>query len=126
MTLMTVSHPLAMDDARLVLTTLGSASLRRVHASRDAELLLEAGKPLALIAHLAASPNRTGSRDHLIGLLWTNLDPPEARRAVRQTLWIIKRKVGDDLLVATNDHLTLDATVESDRDLLIAAWHAGD
>jgi DNA-binding SARP family transcriptional activator len=124
--LMTASHLLVTDDARLVLTTLGSATLRRVHPSRDADLVLEAGKPLALISHLAASPNRTGSRDHLINLLWTNLDPPEARRAVRQTLWFIKRKVGDDLLVATNDHLTLDARVESDRDLLMAAWHAGD
>ena len=126
MTLMTASHRLTTDDARLVLTTLGSATLRRVHPARDAELLLEAGKPLALIAHLAASPNRRGSRDHSINLLWTNLDPPEARRAVRQTLWFIKRKVGDDLLVAVNDHLTLDAAVESDRDLLMTAWHAGD
>ncbi|HTX68826.1 MAG TPA: hypothetical protein VMH50_06730, partial [Thermoleophilia bacterium] len=71
-------------DARLTLVTLGGWELL---ASRDGAPtpLFGPSKPLALLAYLALSPGRTVQREHLLDLLWADLEPAAANHAYRQT-----------------------------------------
>jgi DNA-binding SARP family transcriptional activator len=63
---------------------------------------------VALLAYLAlettAGPVR---RDALLALFWPELGEEEARRALRQGLHHLRRVVGDDVIVATGDELSL-------------------
>ncbi|HEX9727358.1 MAG TPA: AAA family ATPase [Gemmatimonadales bacterium] len=113
-----VPHP------RLTLVTLGGAALLRPDDSADT--LLRPGKALATLVYLAASPGRTASREHLVDLLWADLDPDDARRALRQTVWFIRQRVGDDLLMGHAERLTLSHTVHSDRDAFLEAVESGE
>jgi len=73
-------------------------------------------KRIALLAYLAlettAGPVR---RDALLALFWPELGEEEARRALRQGLHHLRRVVGDDVIVATGDELSLrEATFRCD------------
>ena len=48
------------------LRTLGDTSLRRAFDSDATETLLDAGKPLALIAFVASSPGHSARREQLV------------------------------------------------------------
>ena len=65
-------------------------------------------KRVALLAYLAlesvAKPVR---RDALLALFWPELAEDEARRALRQALYHLRRLVGDDVIVATGEELSL-------------------
>jgi DNA-binding SARP family transcriptional activator/TolB-like protein len=65
-------------------------------------------KRVALLAYLAletvAGPIR---RDVLLALFWPELGDDEARRALRQGLHHLRRVVGDGVIVATGDELSL-------------------
>ena len=65
-------------------------------------------KRIALLAYIAlesaAAPVR---RDALLALFWPELGEDEARRALRQGLHHLRRVVGDDVIVATGDELSL-------------------
>jgi DNA-binding SARP family transcriptional activator len=111
---------------RLVLRTLGDASLRRLDADACAVNALGPGKPLALVVYLACSPGRTATRDHLIDLLWANLDVKAARHALRQTLWHLRRSLDLELIRARDRELTLCAPLDSDRDAFVKAIEARD
>src|SRR5262245_52068395 len=71
-------------------------------------------KPLALIGYLALAPQRTASRDRLCDLLWGDRDIDEARTQLRQTIWLIKRETGHEIVkgvphgVAVVADLTID------------------
>lgn len=109
-------------DARLTLQTMGGARL----VAQDGGILLEGGKPLALIAYLAATPGRQARRDQLVDLLWADLDPEAAKHALRQTLWYLKKRVGEGVVVASGDVLAVGDVVAIDRDALLAAAAAND
>jgi DNA-binding SARP family transcriptional activator len=93
---------------------------------RASATLFPPGKPAALLAYLAAAPGRTASRDHLIDLLWSDRELEPARHALRQTLWYIRRRAGDDVVVADGVSVTLHPGVACDRDDFLAAIDAGD
>ena len=115
------NRPDIPTDARLTLTTLGVVSLC---AERPGELpvsLFEIGKPVAVIAYLAFSPGRSARREHLLDLLWADLDPEPAKHALRQTLWYIRKRLGDRLQISGGDTLVLDTPLDSDRDRLLDA-----
>ena len=65
-------------------------------------------KRVALLAYLAlettSGPVR---RDALLALFWPELGEDEARRALRQGLYHLRRLVGDDVIVAAGDELSL-------------------
>src|SRR5437868_3635540 len=115
------THPPVAGDARLTLVTLGRAELRLAREGDEPGAVLDAGKPLALVAFLAASPNRSATREHLLDLLWADLEPDGARHTLRQTLWYLRRTLGDTWLTAAGDRITLGAMVECDRDAFLAA-----
>src|SRR5262245_6955725 len=113
-------HP--PSDARLTLTTLGQASLAVATTTNiETQAVFEAGKPLALLTYLAVSPGRTASREHLTDLLWADVETDDAKHALRQTLWYIRRRLGDSVITANSASVTLVATTESDRDAFLDA-----
>ncbi|MEA3246976.1 MAG: AAA family ATPase [Gemmatimonadota bacterium] len=101
----------------------GLALLAR--AGADAEELLGSGKPAALIAYLEASPHREATREHLVDLLWADMDPTAGRHALRQTIWYVKRKAGDAVLDTRDDVLALARGVSSDRHAFVEAVEHG-
>jgi len=113
------------SDARLTLVTLGGWGL---FAPGSAGLTPQLGpsKPLALLVYLALSPGRTAAREHLLDLLWADLDPSAATHAYRQTVWYIRRRIGDDCLVTGSGSLCLACPVETDREAFLTAVEAQD
>ena len=65
-------------------------------------------KRVALLAYLAlettSGPVR---RDALLALFWPELGEDEARRALRQGLYHLRRLIGDDVIAAAGDELSL-------------------
>lgn len=109
------------ESGSFLLTTLGGASLQHVPAGGDPVEALGPGKPLALVVYLAFSPGQTATREHLIDLLWADLDLEAARHALRQTLWYLRQRLGPDAICPHDASLTLRAAVESDRDAFLDA-----
>lgn len=68
---------------------------------------------LALLALLAAAPNRTRSRDKLVGLLWPDADMEQARHLLSDSLYILHRALGKDALTAVGDDVVLDTRIVS-------------
>ncbi len=106
----------------LNLRTLGVAGLYTENADVP---LLGVGKPLALVMFIALAPGRRASRDSLVDLLWSDVDPERARAALRQTLFQLRRLLGDDSIVGTGE-LTLTLPIVSDRDRFLTALDEGD
>lgn len=88
--------------------------------------LLSAGKSLALLAFLSASPRRRADRERLLDLLWADLDRPNARSALRSALHWLKRRTGVELFESDGDTLILSPAVTSDREDFLAAIEADD
>ncbi len=78
--------------------------------------ILRAGRPVtvdtrkatALLAHLALT-GRPRSRESLCDLLWPGQDRDHARGALRRTLSVLRRGVGEEWLEATGDLVALRA-----------------
>lgn len=74
-------------------------------------------KRLALLAYLAASgPGTFHRRDALVALLWPELGQEEARRALRQALHYLRRRVGEACIITRADDQTglAEGCLESD------------
>ena len=62
---------------------------------------------LALLALIAASPGQLISRDRLLGLLWPERDEHSARHLLADSLYVLRRTLGDDAIVASGESLRL-------------------
>lgn len=102
----------------------GSAAITT--ASDGVERRLGRGKPAALLTYLAAIPGRRASREHLAALLWADAAPDAARQNVRQTLWYLRKRLGDGLVSTSDDQVALICKVEFDRDLFLEAAQRRD
>lgn len=76
----------------------------------NARRLTLAPKPMAVLAYLAVAgvdgpPVR---RDVLLALFWPELSSPKARAALRQMLFHLRRALGDGVLVADRDTVSLE------------------
>ena len=121
----TLPPHLSSEVSRIELVALGAPRLERVgDAAR--ELLFGQGKPVALIAFLAAAPRRTASRERLADLLWGDRDPEDARRSLRQALWMINRAAGPSFIESNADGLTITSALQRDVTALEDAVQAGD
>lgn len=112
----------AENAAPLTLRTLGEAGL---YAGDAAAPILGPGKPFALLVYLALTPGRRSSREFLLDLLWADLDPERARRALRQTLFHLRRLLGEETLSGTEE-LTLHGAIDSDRDGFLGDLERGE
>lgn len=96
-----------------LLRTLGSVSLMA-----DGQPLVGRStqrRRLALLALLALARGRGLTRDKLLGLLWPERDTDTARHTLSQTLYAVRRELGEDALVVGVDDVRLNpAVVTSD------------
>ncbi len=68
-------------------------------------------KATALLAHLALA-DRPRSRESLCDLLWPSQDPEHARGALRRTLSVLRKAVGEEWIDAASDSVALRAGAE--------------
>ncbi|MFO1060608.1 MAG: BTAD domain-containing putative transcriptional regulator [Dongiaceae bacterium] len=94
------------------------------------DLTPRGSKAQCLLGYLALQPDRSGSRQRLIGLLWADRAEVQARASLRTCLFEIRsalRPAGLDLLIANRDTVRLraDACVVDAERLLEEAGRAG-
>jgi DNA-binding SARP family transcriptional activator len=95
----------ALRDLRL----LGTPHLR----CGDAPIHLSAAKALVLLAYVALADGPQ-PRERLLDLLWPESSPAAARKNLRNTLWVIRSTLGDDLLHIQGERIGLAAQVACD------------
>src|SRR5215472_18390684 len=61
----------------------------------------------ALLALLALQPGRPVARETVADFLWTDRGPEQARHSLRQTLLVLRRSMGDDLILAEGNSLVI-------------------
>jgi TolB-like protein/DNA-binding SARP family transcriptional activator len=66
------------------------------------------GYRLALLARLAVEHPRPLTRDRLITLLWPDHDAVRGRRLLRQSLYILRRVLGEEAVLSGGSELRLD------------------
>lgn len=85
------------------LRTLGVLDLRGADGY-ELRPILQQPKRLALLAYLAAShPRRFHRRDTLLGMFWPELDVEHARAALRRSLYVLRRTLGEGVIVGRGD-----------------------
>jgi len=96
-------HESSPRRAGLHLTLLGNTSLVGEGGSAIAGVL-GAPKRLALLAYLVlAEPAGFHRRDTLVAMLWPQLDQARARGALRNALHLLRRDLGDGVLLSRGD-----------------------
>jgi TolB-like protein/Tfp pilus assembly protein PilF len=84
----------------LRLTTMGSVGLSGTSVGPSPHPILAQPKRLALLAYLAVgSPGSLVFRDSLLALLWPDHDDAHARRSLRQTLYHLRKDLGEAVIV---------------------------
>ncbi len=74
-----------------------------------AEALLRRSRRLALLAYLAgATPRGLQRRDKLVALFWPESDTAHARAALNQTLYVLRKALGEHAIIACGDCAGLD------------------
>ena len=95
---------------------LGPVRITVADADAPAELLWR--KHVALLVYLARSPRLSRTREHLVGLLWSDRDEKQARHSLSEALRVLRRTLGDTSVRADVDQvgLTVDAvSLDCDR-----------
>src|SRR2546429_8515107 len=95
---------------------LGPVQVTLAGADAPPELLWR--KHVALLVYLARSPRRRRTREHLVGLLWSDRDEKQARHSLSEALRVFRRVLGDDQVQADVDQIGLGAdgvTLDCDR-----------
>src|SRR6266852_1278958 len=86
---------------------LGPVRVTVAGADAPAELLWR--KHVALLVYLARSPRKSRTREHLIGLLWSDRDERQARHSLIEALRVLRRVLGDARVHASVDQVGLTA-----------------
>ncbi len=74
---------------------------------------VSAAKAVALLGYLAAT-REPQTREHLLGLLWAESADDAARKNLRNTLWAIRKSLGEDAVLADDDRLAMNENVWTD------------
>src|SRR5207247_960886 len=110
-------YPDAMSrPAGVYYRVLGPVQVTVAGAAAPPELLWR--KHVALLVYLARSPRRRRTREHLVGLLWSERDEKQARHSLSEALRVFRRVLGDDQVQADVDQIGLGAdgvTLDCDR-----------
>ena len=107
-------------DDHLRLKTLGTAALVDDRLGLRPGQSVLSGKALALLIYLTCTGSRL-SREHLSDLLWADLEPDSARHALRQTVWYLRKRLGEDITVASGSDVGLVREIDSDRAAFLTA-----
>ncbi len=79
--------------------------------------LVRFSKQLAVLVYLASRPERRATRDELVGLLWEGSSEQEARQALRQVVYQLRRSTeqgivtGESVLAVDRDLVEFDVDV---------------
>src|SRR5882724_10722442 len=84
---------------------LGPVQVSIAGADAPPELLWR--KHVALLVYLARSPRKSRTREHLIGLLWSDRDERQARHSLSEALRVLRRALGEEGVVADVDQVRL-------------------
>jgi len=104
---------------------LGPARVTVNGADAPAELMWR--KHLALLVYLARSPRGARTREHLIGMLWSDRDDKSARHSLSEALRVFRRVLGAARVRTDVDQVALDTgTLTLDCDQLAARSAAAD
>lgn len=105
------------------LRTLGDLTLERSGTPLDD--VVAHRKALALLAILAAQGGT--SRDRLMALLWPDVDEARARNSLKQTVHLIRRRLGSqDVILGVTDLRLNPRLLESDVAAFVAALRDGE
>lgn len=105
------------------LRTLGDLTLERSGTALDE--IVAHRKALALLAILAAQGG--ASRDRLMALLWPDADEARARNSLKQTVHLIRRRLGSqDVILGVTDLRLNPSLLESDVAAFMAALRDGE
>lgn len=86
--------------SRVELRILGGTDLRGPDGDARLREIVRQPKRLALLVYLAVStPPGRHRRDHLVGLLWSRMEPERARAALRRALYFLRQRLGNGVLV---------------------------
>ena len=108
-----------------VLKVLGGAALERGGTPVTGRAVHR--RRMALLALLASARGRMVRRERLIGYLWPEHPGDAARHLLSESLYILRKTVGEDLFVSAGDELSLDpAVLRSDLGDFLAALDADD
>lgn len=111
------------DSFRLQL--FGPPALVRTHPGGTTETVMGPGKPLLILAHLSAHPGGV-ARESLAALAWGDQDGQRARGSLRQAMYRVRQLLGPEATTATDETVTLQLTIPSDREDFLTAIAAGD
>lgn len=92
------------DEIQLYL--LGSPEFKR----NDQPVLLTSAKAIALLAYLALQ-DQPQPRDRVLSMLWPDSLANAARKNLRNTLWTLRKNLGDDIVQSSQELLWLDEQV---------------
>ena len=82
---------------------------------------------MALLALLATSPTGRMSRDKVIAMLWPDNDGERARHLLSESLYVLRKALGESAVVASGDDLSLNPeVVRADVVAFANAIQAGD
>ena len=105
--------------------TLGPVSAEVNGAGAPVELMWR--KNIGLLVYLARSPKRARTRDHLVGLLWSDKPEEDARKSLNQAVYTLRRYLGEDGIVSDAFQVALrPGAVTLDTDELEALFEKGD
>jgi DNA-binding SARP family transcriptional activator len=105
--------------------TLGPVEISLHGNPAPAELLWR--KPLALLVYLARSPAQTRSREHLVGLFWSDSTDSAARHSLNEALRVIRKSLGDLALSTSAQQVRLEpGAVTLDTEILVEKMKARD
>ena len=88
---------------------------------------LTTAKAIALLAYLAVN-HEPQNRERILGLLWADSANDAARKNLRNLLWSIRKTLGEDVIDADDDKLSLGKSVWTDVRQLeeIRDWRLDD
>lgn len=66
---------------------------------------------LALLALLATSPSRALTRDKLMALMWPERDAEHARNLLNQSVYVLRKALGEGAILSPGEELKLDPRV---------------
>lgn len=92
----------------VVLSLLGAPIVER-----DSTPVHLPAKALALLGYLAAL-RTPQARDQLLATLWPESSDEAARKNLRNILWMLRRELGNDVLISADERLALAATAQVD------------
>ncbi|MEP7326690.1 MAG: AAA family ATPase [Gemmatimonadota bacterium] len=104
--------------------TLGPVEISIHGNPAPAEMLWR--KPLALLIYLARSP-QTRTREHLVGLFWSDSPESAARHSLNEALRVLRRGLGESALSTNAQQVRLaPEAITLDTDLLVERMNAKD